>query len=203
MLGCSLSANVTGQLIIPRVESNLSVIQIHLSAYQSSLHLSRTYDLRSCLTASLTSEASSDFQQSRGCKTTSITTLDSFRGKVDSLRGLGGSEETNQWPWSRGIISKFNNSAHEGNSHTKLKETSEVMIHASVLYMNLRKRKKLRLLLRFFSAGFGTRFRTGWKEQLWHSPEKWHLCSLHYLKGLVWILYSCCYKALNKGLRIN
>ena len=31
---------------------------------------------------------------------------------------------------------------------TKLKETSEVMIHASVLYMNLRKR--LRLLLRFF-----------------------------------------------------
>jgi hypothetical protein len=29
-----------------------------------------------------------------------------------------------------------------------LKETSEVMIHASVLYMNLRKR--LRLLLRFF-----------------------------------------------------
>ena len=31
---------------------------------------------------------------------------------------------------------------------TKLKETSEVMIHASVLYMNLRKR--LRLLLRLF-----------------------------------------------------
>ena len=31
---------------------------------------------------------------------------------------------------------------------TKLKETSEVMIHASVLYMNLR--KKLRLLLRLF-----------------------------------------------------
>ena len=85
-------------LIIPHAESNHSAVQIHLSAYQSSLHLSRTYDLRSCLTASLTSEASSDFQQSRVCKTTSVTTLDSFRGKVDSLRGLGGSEETNQWP---------------------------------------------------------------------------------------------------------
>ena len=82
---------------IPRAESNLSAIQIHLSAYQSSLHLSRTSDLRSCLTASLTSEASSDFQQSRGCKTTSVTTLDSFCEKVDSLRGLGGSEKMNQW----------------------------------------------------------------------------------------------------------
>ena len=35
---------------------------------------------------------------------------------------------------------------------TKLKETSEVMIHASVLYMNLR--KKLRLLLRLFFSWF-------------------------------------------------
>jgi hypothetical protein len=84
-------------VIIPRTESNHSAVQIHLSAYQSSLHLSRTCDLRSCLTASLTSEASSDFQQSRGCKTTSVITLDSFCGKVDSLRGLGGSEIANQW----------------------------------------------------------------------------------------------------------
>ena len=32
---------------------------------------------------------------------------------------------------------------------TKLKETSEVMIHASVLYMNLRKRLRLLLCLLF------------------------------------------------------
>ncbi len=37
---------------------------------------------------------------------------------------------------------------------TKLKKTSEAMIHASVLYMNLRKRH--RLLLCLFSAGLDT-----------------------------------------------
>jgi len=37
---------------------------------------------------------------------------------------------------------------HYSTSYKNIKETSEVMIHASVLYMNLR--KKLRLLLRFF-----------------------------------------------------
>ncbi len=42
---------------------------------------------------------------------------------------------------------------------TKLKETSEIMIPANFLYMNLQ--KKLRLLLRLFSAGSGIRFRNG------------------------------------------
>ena len=81
-------------VIIPRTEIHSSAIQIHPSAYQSSLHFSRTSDLRSCHTASLTNEASSGFRQSRGCKATSVPVPDSFCEKVDSLARNAGSEKT-------------------------------------------------------------------------------------------------------------
>ena len=57
---------------------------------------------------------------------------------------------------------------------TKLKETSEVMIHASVLYMNLRKR--LRLLLRLFFSWLRDTIQDQLEEPILHLPEKWHLC---------------------------
>ena len=91
-------------LIIPRKKSNRSAIQIHFSAYQSSLHLSRTSDLRSCLTASLTNEAGSELQQSRGCKATSVSSPDSFCGKVDSMARNSGSEQTDCRGFQCGII---------------------------------------------------------------------------------------------------
>ena len=84
----------TRHVIIPRTEIHSSAIQIHPSAYQSSLHFSRTSDLRSCHTASLTNEASSGFRQSRGCKATPVPVPDSFCGKVDSLTRNAGSEKT-------------------------------------------------------------------------------------------------------------
>ena len=40
-------------MIIPHIEIHSSAIQIRPSAYQSSLHFSRTSDLRSCHSASL------------------------------------------------------------------------------------------------------------------------------------------------------
>ena len=94
-------------MIIPRKKSNRSAIQIHFSAYQSSLHLSRTSDLRSCLTASLTNEAGSELQQSRGCKATSVSSPDSFCGKVDSMARNSGSEQTDCRGFQCGIINTY------------------------------------------------------------------------------------------------
>ena len=57
---------------------------------------------------------------------------------------------------------------------TKLRETSEVMIHACALYMNLRKR--LRFLLRLFFRWTPNSIQNRLEKPILLLTEKWHLC---------------------------